>query len=362
MPVGEAELTMREKILMVDDQQSAMRYHWSALERAQYDLTRCETTREAVRAYNDDHYDLIILDRMLPPGEVLDGSETEMDLQTGYRIYEDLRQRHHLRQVPILILTNFYEAETAAEIEGKDERALVLGKDTLPSELVNEVRRLVEAYPVDREDTVIPLTEHPNVAPYYVWDARSGERRRIYFDYYGATDPTLFENKTGSPWYWRFSDVWAHYVNEKPTQTHVLKLVLHGPDATGEPVHGIYFTGGEAASNWYKDVLFEAAPWSRRDAGDQRQLKGVGKVMVARFIRQALRYYGRYEPLLIAGEERLNPEESAIGIAMRAREFFEALGFGADPRSPDTLRLDHEAAMRLLNEVSGRTESPEADA
>jgi DNA-binding NtrC family response regulator len=35
---------MRQQILMVDDQQSAMRYHWSALERAGYELTRCDTT------------------------------------------------------------------------------------------------------------------------------------------------------------------------------------------------------------------------------------------------------------------------------------------------------------------------------
>ncbi|GAB4461895.1 MAG: hypothetical protein OHK0029_27870 [Armatimonadaceae bacterium] len=350
---------MRPKILLVDDQQQAMRYHWSALERAGFEVTRCDTTRDAIRAYNDDHFDLIILDRMLPPGEALDGSETEMDLQTGYRIYDDLRQRHHLKRVPIIILTNFYEAETAHAIEDKDERALVLGKDTLPSELVAEVHHRIEVYPVDRQDTVIPLTEHPNVAPYYVWDTRTGERRRVYFDYYREADPKTFDNKLAAPWYWRFGDVWQQYLSHDKSRTHILKAVLH--EAGDEPflLHGVYYTGGDSPVNWYKEVLFESAPWSRYDAGDQRRLRGVGKVMVARFIRQCLRNYGHYEPLLIAGETRLNPEETAVGISARAREFFTALGFTQDPRSQDTLLLEHDAAMRLLNEVSGRTEETE---
>ncbi len=347
---------MKQKILLVDDQQQAMRYHWSALERAGYSVTRCETTREAVRSYNDDHFDLIILDRMLPPGEVLDGSETEMDLRTGYRIYEDLRQRHHLKSVPIIIFTNFYETETAQEIEGKDERAIVLGKDTIPSELVNEIRGMVEHYPVAPEETIIPLTEHPNVAPYYVWDARTGDRKRIFFDYFRDGTAQLFEKDANSPWHWRFNEVWKQYLSHDKSQSHVLKLVLHEETNEGGEIHGIYFTGGETPQNWFRDVLFEAAPWSRRDAGEARVLRGVGKAMVARFIRQALRYHGHFEPLLISGESRLNPEETAVGISAKARDFFMALGFAQDVRALDILTLDHDAAMRLLNEVSGRTD------
>jgi hypothetical protein len=278
-----------------------------------------------------------------------------MDLRTGYRIYEDLRERPHLKLVPIIILTNFYEPEHAVAIESKDERAVILGKDTLPSELVIEVKRRIETYPVTREDTVIPLTEHPNVAPYYVFDAKSGERRRVYFDYYRDSDPKVFDNKISAPWYWRFGDAWLHYTESEQTRNHLLKAVLHDAPPEAETIHGIYYMGGTSPQNWYRDVLFESAPWSRQEAGELRQLRGIGKAMVARFIRQCLRHYGHYEPLLISGETQLQPEETGIGISDKAKDFFVALGFSTDPRSEDVLRLEHDAALAILNDVSGRT-------
>jgi CheY-like chemotaxis protein len=347
---------LSKRVLMVDDEQMSTRYFVAALEDAGFEVDRSDTTTRAVLNYNDDYYDLIVLDRMMPPGEVFNGSETETDLQTGYRVYRDLRRRWHLSNVPILILTNYYEAEQAEEMEREDERLRVRRKGTNLDELARTAREMTETYPVERKVTVIPMDEYPNVAPYYVLDAVSGLPVRLYFDRFREPEPplsSLFARE--EEWLWQFRPAFEQYLTTEDSRAHTLRAVLR-ESRSEEPnsVHALYYTGGEGRDSWHQYVLFEVAPWNRRDAAEARRLRRVGKALVARFIRECIYRYGHYEDLLLSGVQQFGLGQTNIGIAEPTKQFFLSLGFEPHPADTRMLRLPHDAAMQILQDVSAK--------
>lgn len=347
---------MPKRVLMVDDEQMSTRYFVAALEDAGFEVDRSDTTTRAVLNYNDDYYDLIVLDRMMPPGEVFNGSETETDLQTGYRVYRDLRRRWHLSGVPILILTNYYEADQAEEMEKEDERLRVRRKGTNLDELARTARELTDTYPVDRKVTVIPMDEYPNVAPYYVLDAATGKPIRLYFDRFREPAPLMpgiFSNEEDG--LWQFRQAFEHYLNGEDSRTYTLRAVLRESRAE-EPnsIHALYYTGGEGRDSWHQFVLFEVAPWNRQEAAEARRLRHVGKAMVARFIRECIYRYGHYEDLLLTGVQQFGLGETNLGIAEPTKKFFLSLGFEPHPSDIRMLRLPHDAAMQILQDVSAK--------
>jgi CheY-like chemotaxis protein len=347
-----------KRILMVDDEHSSTRYIKAALEDEGFDVTRSDSTTLAVLSYNDDHYDLIILDRMMPPGEVFKGSETEMDIQTGYWMYQDLRRRWHLAGVPILILTNFYEFEQAEEMEAKDERLRVRRKGTNLDDLVAVARELTDKYPIERAITFIPMDEYPNVAPYYVYDVATGQPVRLYFDRFRDPQPAfadIFSAEDEGEW--EFRSRFEGFLKSEEDRSHTLRAMLReSRSETPNSVHALFYTGGEGREAWHQFVLFEAAPWNRREAAEERRLRHVGKALVARFVREAIYRYGHYEELLITGVQELEPGQTNLHTAEMMREstkeFFLSLGFVPDTDNPKVLRLPHETAIAILQEVS----------
>ena len=56
------------RILVLDDEPEALKYWWDDLEEAGFIVVRTTTVEQAILRSNADHYDLMVLDRMLPPG------------------------------------------------------------------------------------------------------------------------------------------------------------------------------------------------------------------------------------------------------------------------------------------------------
>src|SRR3712207_3711596 len=77
------------RILLVDDEQSVQTLLSYPLRKEGYDVVAARNGREALERFRDDHFDLVVLDVMLP----------EMD---GFDVCKQLRARS---SVPIIMLT-----------------------------------------------------------------------------------------------------------------------------------------------------------------------------------------------------------------------------------------------------------------
>lgn len=84
---------------------------------------------------------LLILDVMMPPGNILSLNKTQHGLKTGLLLYEKIRKNNS--QLPIIIFTNVTKDEQNEIVKkiNRDKKAKFLQKeDYLPFELSNEIQ------------------------------------------------------------------------------------------------------------------------------------------------------------------------------------------------------------------------------
>ncbi|CAM2007520.1 response regulator [Acanthopleuribacter pedis] len=125
----------RQKILVVDDEESARKLIIASLRKADYQILQAEGGREAIRIANREHPDLIIMDICL--------AETNLD---GYQTAE--------------IITEECPGQTILFVSGKidynnrraaiKERWSFLNKPFSPLDLRARVKRILERPPAKR--------------------------------------------------------------------------------------------------------------------------------------------------------------------------------------------------------------------
>src|SRR5579872_6869088 len=121
------------RILVLDDEPEALKNWWDALEEAGNDLTRTTTVEQAILLSNAAHFDVMVLDRMLPPGEVYGKSVDPPDKRVGSNVVSDFRGRLHLEEVPVIFLTNYPSGDDVEELKRAYNRVEVVSKRTVPS-------------------------------------------------------------------------------------------------------------------------------------------------------------------------------------------------------------------------------------
>jgi len=94
---------MKERILIVDDEENVLRVVGYALQTAGYDVVTADTGQEALVKVADAHPDLVILDRMLPD-------------MSGSTVCTQLRAQSETSDLPILMLSA--RAQVADRISG----------------------------------------------------------------------------------------------------------------------------------------------------------------------------------------------------------------------------------------------------
>jgi len=332
------------KILVLDDQPTAMMYWWDALVDAGYAVVRCSTPEEAVRHYNAEHFDLIVLDRMMPPGEIFGKNTDPPSKETGSQVLKDFHDRDHLQLVPVIILTNYPDDQTVEQIKKDYERLIVVSKRTKPSEFVPIVSKMIQARPEDLLPPRIPDDEYPDIAPYFIQDVDQKKDVRVYF--VRCSHEEKFASSPDERW--DFAPVFENWLSNRETCSRVHKLLCH--DHHESRTVGLYWSGREkGAEEWYRDILFVAAPWIKHGT-DNRPLKGVGEVMVARYLREWL---WRHDILPEEPEfdSSLFNDAPDLEGAVSAIPFLEAVGFHRVPGTK-LYRISQDAAQELLNRVT----------
>ncbi|MGQ9458505.1 MAG: response regulator [Anaerolineae bacterium] len=134
---------MAAKILVVDDDPSALKLIGYALRREGYDVTTAADGMEALTLVRRERFDLIVLDIMMPG----------MD---GYEVCRRLRANPQTATVPVIMLTarSMVKDKVSGFRSGTDE---YITKPLLPHELVSRVKALLLRASLSQGGTQRPL-------------------------------------------------------------------------------------------------------------------------------------------------------------------------------------------------------------
>lgn len=136
-----------KQILFVDDEPEYVRPQVDALLDAGYKVILKTDPDEAIAfLLKDRKPDLIILDLIMPPRQkdVVE-DEREIDLvESGMRLYEDIREGLRLTDIPIIFLSVVRDREIQRELSERErkynQRHRFLAKPISSSEVVTEVQ------------------------------------------------------------------------------------------------------------------------------------------------------------------------------------------------------------------------------
>jgi CheY-like chemotaxis protein len=88
-----------------------------------------------------EHYDLVILDIMMPPGAAYRTRDTSNGLRTGILIAETLQEQWP--DIPVLVLTNVLNQEALSSLKGCPNVRNILAKPRYtPFQVCQEVRKI----------------------------------------------------------------------------------------------------------------------------------------------------------------------------------------------------------------------------
>ncbi len=173
------------------------------------------------------------------------------------------------------------------------------------------------------------LTADPNMLPYFVTEAATGDKISVQFAILGASDIAELHGEN-----WNeavFRDVWPVHAAEG----QALKLVCANQVDTA--IQGLVRLGNATfAGNFLRKSLLETAPHNRHDIGTPRY-RGVGRVLVARLVVESYRQGAQGRVLVETRRE--------------AEGFYRRLGFSGLPYGAKQLKLYQAEARQLLQSV-----------
>jgi two-component system, OmpR family, alkaline phosphatase synthesis response regulator PhoP len=136
------ETTKAKRILVVEDNEAYRDMIRLRLELNGYEVVTASDGVTGLEMARKANPDLVILDLTLPEVLGVQNSREGLDRRSGHKICRMIKFDHHLKHIPLLILTSSDEREdTALAVRsGADAYMLKTGN---PELLLNEVRRLV---------------------------------------------------------------------------------------------------------------------------------------------------------------------------------------------------------------------------
>ena len=327
---------MRYRLLVVDNEPETVKFHWAALEEAGMQLERCQTVSEAIAKHDLYYFDLLLLDVMMDDDNVN---------PTGLGVYRHIRDEFEIKALPIILLTNYPASPKVRDYDQRDERLRVVNKARmLPSELVPAVKEFLDQFVDSAADEY----------EYFALDAADQRPVAMTFADVEPGDAELLLAQWSKYHYHirhqSFLETFAEWIKMESHRRAVRKLLRSSNgDAS---IEGMIFLGGDSRF-WQRDTVFESAPWNRRDTQSDRKLKHVGKVLLARFVRESIGRGTRGRPAVYLDQGIGNPSDELFKLHVgNAQAFFTSMGFKKFSDESLVHYLPHESAMEVLEHVT----------
>jgi CheY-like chemotaxis protein len=132
-------------ILAIDDD-PMMRYLWAEIRTGLMPVQHVLSVDQALVHAAEEQYRLIIIDRMMLGGHVFPEAS---EIEVGILLYRRIRQERP--EVPIAILTSYYEGERGREMEMADSRFRMLAKSDSSDDILFALDALVKSVYGDDE-------------------------------------------------------------------------------------------------------------------------------------------------------------------------------------------------------------------
>ena len=321
----------KPRILAVDDEDRAQVLLKEKLGSVA-DVVVLGSSSEAVKYLRDPGFSLYVFDLFMPDFRPF-GIDNEQGTKTGLRLAEILKKTPGLEEVPIILISQHYREKVFREIvqtwASKQTNVFLVNKQFADIEAtVNDV--LTRGGDVSTATDIDPA-EHPDIAPYHVFDRETGSPLRVCFENYkpGSTNFAAW-------------DLSPRLLNLLPIpRSKVYELRLRDTPE-GDPL-GLYYGGSDEdpETPWWSRVALVTNPACRHDE-EKRPVSGVGNVLLARFIRSILYERSRHNAELFGSLLEIDtPKELA--------PFFRHAGISRRTRG---LYLDEKSVRDFLRRVS----------
>lgn len=331
-------MSSKGTVLFVDDERRAHAEFGGALEDRGIKVVRASYETDALGELFTPGHSLVILDLRMRTVNPYGKSKSE-GTETGFMILSRLRRRYGLERLPVIVLSQHLKEITVPDWVKNDPLIKVVSKDIEPSGLVPKAQSMLMQSEMSTFAMIPPIDEHPRVAPYYAFNAMSGEAERVRFEFVQRPGSVKVNDQ------WKLAERWRQDLSRSNSTHHLYKVVPYS-DRRG-PILGLYSEGRPTAKGpYWEHIAFETAPWMQ-SGSIGRQYRGLGSAMVARYIRTRLHensLTNRVEPSIIM------PDPNRLHGMSVDSQFLLELGFLKQADGDFSISLSK--AEHLLEDVS----------
>lgn len=126
---------MAKKILIVDDDLYIRDLYAEVLKDENFDVGIAENGEEAIRMLSNDHYDLILLDVMLPKVD-------------GIQVLSQIKDNPETKNTAVIMLTNFGQDDLVKKAVTLGSADYLLKYNITPGEIVTKIKQIIDHKPV----------------------------------------------------------------------------------------------------------------------------------------------------------------------------------------------------------------------
>ena len=123
---------MNKKILLVEDDEMIRELYSNEFIQAGFDVSSCSTGEKGLELLEDNQYDIMLLDIMIPG-------------LNGLEVLKAIRKNHKTKDLKVALLTNLGSEKVITQGFELGAVGYLIKSSYNPDQLVQEVRKLIEA-------------------------------------------------------------------------------------------------------------------------------------------------------------------------------------------------------------------------
>lgn len=119
------------KVLIIEDDEPILKLYKTKFEKLNYDVSIARDGKEGLERAENMRPDIILLDVMMP-------------IMNGFEVLKKLKKNKELKQIPVIILSNYGELPNITEGLNKGAEEYLLKAEQTPEEIAETVKSILD--------------------------------------------------------------------------------------------------------------------------------------------------------------------------------------------------------------------------